>query len=134
MKQVVILFSLSLVLYFIDVLVKMIWFLLFIDGTIFTNVPDWLPWDLMLETPPSITLYFLVGWFFHYLHFNRQHVNVLIFAGLIMMWRFVFIQTIWYQEPSIAYIGWRSIIEIIPSVSVLLGFHAYAYKLKNRHD
>ena len=98
------------------------WGFMFSRETVFRNYPGWFPLHIIVSYPPIFLVYFCVGAIYFQLFNKNPYQSIFIVAIFVLFWKLLISEHIWYIEPSISDRLWVYISDLIPSISVLIGY------------
>ena len=123
----------TFILYFIGIGILITWDIYVVGQAVFTNYPNWFPLHQIVSYPPVFAVYFCVGALYFQLFNKNPHKSIFIVAIFILLWKLLLSEHIWYIEPSIVNMLWVYIGDLLPSISVLIGYFVVKYIYRYRY-
>ena len=123
----------TFILYFIGIGIFITWDIYVVGDAVFTNYPTWFPLHKIVSYPPVFAVYFCVGVLYFQLFNKNPDKSVFIVAIFVLLWKLLLSEHIWYIEPSIFDRLWVYIGDLLPSISVLIGYFVVKYIYRHRY-
>lgn len=132
MKRIFVICVLSLLAYFLNLIIEIGWHTSVLQDVKFTHTSEWLPWEIITLLPPSALFYASIGWLYQRYYQQAKNIDICALACLVWLWRYFFTVTIWYITPSFLQYMWQLIAEITPSACLLIGYYCRQFLLERR--